>query len=415
MILVWLIHLSVLGLVSWRYYRASINPRIGKYYWYGLFTKIIGGLTLGALYLNYFEGGDTWAFFNSSKVLSQLAQGDPTTYFKVLIGGSIPERLAADIGFADQPRALLMVKIMSPLTLMTGGSYWLVSIYFSLFAFSGLWALVRNIAHTYSNSHHAALAAFIFYPSLVFWGSGVTKETVFIGGLGWLVSWYWPYFQRPKRKIYQWLIAVLLALLMVQLKYYYMGVFVSVLGTTIICEKVLKFSSNYRFVLMWLSIFIFLVFIVSWLHPNLRLDYLALVIKENAQLLELKTNTPIEFIDIKEPIAWMTANFPWAVITGILRPNLWDWGNLAQNLAVFENILILVFLFTRLRYFQLKEVEVRQILPCIIYVVILSGLLTLATPNFGTLVRYKVSFMPVLLFLILYKNPWWERLTAKLP
>lgn len=415
MILVWLIHFSIVGLISWKYYQVSVNPNIGKYYWYGLFAKIFGGLALGALYLHYFDGGDTWAFFHSSKVLGQLALSEPATYFKALVGGQIPHSLATDVGFIEQPRALLMVRTMSLLTLLTGGSYWLVSIYFSLFAFSGLWALVHNIERTYRESHHAALAAFIFYPSLVFWGSGITKEAVFIGGLGWLVSWFWPYFKRPPLKVFQWLFAVLFALLMAQLKYYYMGVFMSVLVTTIICEKLFGFSSSYRFLVGWLLLFLVMGFIVSWLHPNLRLDQLALVIKENAQLLEMKTSVPIEFIELHEPMAWMSANFPWAVVTGILRPNLWDWGSLAQNLAIIENIFILVVLIIRLRFFQLMEAEIRQLLPCIIYVVILSGLLTLATPNFGTLVRYKVSFMPVLLFLLLYKNPWWERLSAKLP
>jgi hypothetical protein len=312
-----------------------------------------------------------------------------------------------------------MVKLLSVFTYITGSNYWLSSAYFSLFSFCGLWALINRITTTYPGSSKAALFSFVFYPSVLFWGSGISKETIFLGGFGFLLSWFWPYFiSSGPVKAYKWIFAILIMVLLVKLKYYYMAVFIPVLVTSNIVRWVLPEQENrLRRNLYWLFIFTIILFTANWLHPNLRIDQLAALIKTNGQDILARTSlaAAIDFIDYPVPSTWMAMNFPWAIITGLFRPNIGDWGTFLQNLAVLEHVTILVMLVDGLRTFNRHQPQIHHLFPCIIYILILSGMLALSTPNFGTLVRYKVSFMPVFIFIILYRSIWWNKLTAKLP
>lgn len=374
---------------------------------------------MGLVYKFHYHGGDTWSFFESSKVLADWAFSDPVSYLNALAGGAVPGWLMKEIGYGAAPRALLMVKILSVFNLFTGGSYWLNSVYLSLFSFCGLWTLVELIALNYPKSGKAALAAFIFLPSALFWGSGVSKETIFTGGFGFLAAWFWPYFRdRSKTSYIHWLAGILLMVLLFQLKYYYMAVFIPVLLSTIICHQLVTGKQHWIMAhLSWVSIFAILLFAATWLHPNLRLDYIAYLIKGNAQDLLARTSGDalIEFKDYPNPVIWMWINLPWAAITGLFRPNLGDWGSFYQNMAILENVCITLLVITAVPSIKGRHLRKPGWLPCAVYVVILSVLLSLSTPNFGTLVRYKVSYLSVLVFLLLYQNKLWDRLVSKLP
>lgn len=417
MVLFWLTHFSIIVFICLRGFRIHRNSPLNSYYWYGLFLKIISGIAFGLLYKHFLHGGDTWNLFESSGFLAYWAPSDPIGYIKVLLGASIPENLIADVEFQGQPRALVMIRILSLLSLITAGNYWLCATYLSIFAFFGLWALVNQISNTYPNSTHAAVLAFIFVPSVVLWSSGISKETLYMGVFGYLVAWFWPYFKRPNRyRVFTWVVALPMVLVLVQLKYYYMAVLLPVLFTTILHKMLVPEKSVWLTIwVTWLAIFTILIFFTTWLHPNFGLDYILILVKSNATEIASRTkpDSLITFIEHANPTWWMVINLPLATISGLFRPNLGDGGTLLQYLTIVENVVILVMFLGRLR--TLRKNDWRQIdwIPCAVYVMILAVLLTMSTPNFGTLARYKVSFMPVLLFLILYKNIWFEKLVSQ--
>ena len=413
------LHISLITLLSWWVFKVYKESGVSPYYWYGLFAKILAGVGFGLLYRYHFQGGDTWLFFEGSKALAAHFFEDPTDYFRMVVGNSWPENLMNEIGYQNQPRALLMIRILSVLALITGGNYWLCSAYLSLFAFCGLWALIDRITTTYPGSTKAAVGAFIFFPSTLFWSSGVSKETLFMGVFGYLTAWFWPYFKgQTGRKYFYWLLAIPMVLVLFQLKYYYMAVLLPVLLATAIHNWFVQRDQSWLKVHgIWIMIFSVLIFGASWIHPNLRFDYLSEIVKSNALEIISKTGSEalIVFKENSDPIIWLGINLPWAIVTGVFRPNFSDWGSFLQNLVIMENLIITILLAVRLKSLNKEDLLKPDWLPCLVYILIMAGLLTLSTPNFGTLARYKVSFMPVFTFLVLYKNIWWGKLTNKFP
>ena len=417
MVLVWLIHLGFVGWLIRQFHQSQKNTEISQYFWYGVSLKLLGGIAYGLFYQNQIQGGDTLTFFENSQILAQWGTANFYQYLWALIGGAVPEELIQAMGYETQPRALFMVKILSVFTIITAGSYWLSGLYFSLFSFAGIWTLVNCIAVQYSGSKKAALAAFIFLPSALFWGSGVSKEALYLGGFGFLSAWFWPYFQVKLRPL-QWVLATGLLLLLFHLKYYYVAVLVPVLIATVLALRLFKAQDrSWLAGLRWLALFLLLVFGLSWLHPNLRFHHLAEVVRSNSELLAQISsgNALIKFNPHPDPLVWMGMNLPWATVTGLLRPNFGDWGSVYQNLAVLEHMVIALFLLGAFVTWPAQRMQHIDWLPCLVYVLVLAGMLTLSTPNFGTLVRFKISYLPDFVFMVLYKNKFWDRLVSKLP
>lgn len=196
-----------------------------------------------------------------------------------------------------------------------------------------------------------------------------------------------------------------------------MAVLLPVLVTTILHKMLIPAKSEWITIwVTWLGGFMVLIFFTTYLHPNFGLDYFSILVKSNATEIASRTKPDnlIAFIEHKNPTWWMVINVPMAIISGLFRPNLGDGGSILQNLVIVENLVVTVMCLGRLRSFRKRDWRQIDWIPCAVYVLILVVFLSLSTPNFGTLARYKVSFMPVLLFLILYKNIWFEKLLAEL-
>ena len=86
---------------------------------------------------------------------------------------------------------------------------------------------------------------------------------------------------------------------------------------------------------------------------------------------------------------------------------MWDAQNLFQWLTAVENLILLILAMGSLwNIRQISERKDRWLFwATITYVVVLATVLAFAAPNFGALTRYKVGFLPLLAFIIIFDNP----------
>jgi hypothetical protein len=98
---------------------------------------------------------------------------------------------------------------------------------------------------------------------------------------------------------------------------------------------------------------------------------------------------------------------PKALISGLFRPFLWEAWNVFQVLVAVENLILAALFLTSIP--RWKEIftggNSLLVLSVLVYVVLLCVFLALSTPNFGTLVRYRVGFLPFFVLLMSINNP----------
>ena len=86
----------------------------------------------------------------------------------------------------------MVVRIASIVNIVCFGIYTNVALLFSVFAFSGLWQLYRISCQALPTVSKRNLGiAILLFPSVVFWGSGLLKDTLTLGGITWVIACFY--------------------------------------------------------------------------------------------------------------------------------------------------------------------------------------------------------------------------------
>src|SRR5688572_18422717 len=157
-------------------------------FWPALVVKIFAGIALGLLYWYYYRGGDTINYFRESVLMADLARTDFMGYLNFL-WTSNAENLT--LSTDNAPRALFFTKIVSIFSLITSDNYWLIALYLAFSACVGPWGLLKGPSRHVRVAVLPAVVAFLFFPSVPFWSSGVIKESPARAAFYFLSELFW--------------------------------------------------------------------------------------------------------------------------------------------------------------------------------------------------------------------------------
>ena len=402
-----ILNISFIALIVYWIYKSQRSSPIRKYFFSALVIKLLAGIGVGVLYFYHYGYGDTIGYHQDAIRLSGLFINNFNEYFKVLIGSSIDN---SQFIYCNQPRAFFLVKLLSVTHLVTGQDYWISGIYFSLFSFIGFWALANSLADHFSSNKLSIVISLLFFPSVVFWSSGIIKESLAMGALMFviklLIDWLFIHNIGWKRIA----LGAMLLFLVWQLKYYYLGVFLMVTVPLTITEMIkLRTPKRLSKYVIYCFSAVLLIGLVSLLHPNFYLSNILDVIVQNHDLyvIDSRPDQLIHYGDL-QPTLWSVGfYFPLAIWSGLFRMGLWEANQLIEYLVGFENLVLLLLTIGAVTQFPKLKKSPHNLLiyTAILYTIALAGFLALSAPNLGTLARYKLGFLPVFLLLITSGNP----------
>jgi hypothetical protein len=166
----------------------------------------------------------------------------------------------------------------------------------------------------------------------------------------------------------------------------------------------------------WLLVFIVLVAVVSFAHPNFYLSRILLVVVANHdKYIELSAPDNVIHYSNLQPNLWsVLQNSPLAFFSGLFRPFVWEAGNASAFMASIETLVILLLSLSFLISLR-KKINIKLIFPLLVYSATLCIFLALSTPNFGTLSRYRIGFLPFFIFIICQGNPFIDKFIKWIP
>lgn len=378
-------------------------------FWPALLVKLIAGICVGLVYTYYYPVSDTFIYFGDASQLVSLARKDFGAYLKFLVFTSEPGSLELAL---PEPRALFLTKITSIFALLTGNNYWTISLYFSFISFLSSWFLVRTLGQYFPDTTNAAVAAFLFLPSAVFWTSGLLKESLAIAALFFLCILTLKVWFSGRVRWHHLVLGLLSLWILWKLKYFYAGIFLPVVTASLVyrntIQKRYRLSAGTEFAI-WLLILIIPLAVISYMHPNFHFDrFVNVIVMNNAAYVRLSDPGDfVRFYNLRATVPGILVNAPWALFSGLFRPLLWEATSLAQVVAAVENFFLLLFFAGSLVNAGSYRTERHRllILGLIVYIILLSVFITISAPNFGTLSRYRVGYISLFTFLILCKNP----------
>ncbi len=410
-IFVAVINIAFLLFISYRLWKADTDIGTRRFFWPALFAKVLAGIALGLVYTYYYTTGDTFLYFDDGKKLADLARSDFFLYLRFLWLGDDSFVIWSDLN-ALQSRALYMVKLTSFVNLITLDNYWIISGYFSFFSFVCTWLLVKTITRSFPAAKYPALFGFLFLPSVVFWTSGLIKESAALGALFFLTSIVLDVWTGQLSPRWKWIVAPLALWLLWNLKYYYLAVFAPVAFAALafrFLSAYVKLTSVVYKVLLWGLAFVLPLMVISSIHPNFYPHrIMEVIVSSNDQFLSLSAPEDlIGYNSLDASVGGIIRNSPWALFSGLFRPLPWEAHTAFQWVIAIENLILIVLFCASMRNISngMRSPQRLLIWSTVVYVSMLCVFLALSTPNFGTLSRYRVSFLPFFFLLITIENP----------
>lgn len=407
------------------------TPENRKYFLPALYLKLFGALALGLIFEFYYGyGGDTFNYYHQpGSVVSSSFLDSPVIWLKLVFANNTfrPELFQYTdriFTYYDSP-TYFIARIVGFFGVFTLNSYYGTALFFGFISFTGVWALYRTFYKLFPSLHWELAIACLFFPSLWFWGSGILKDTITFGALGWLIYATFELFYHRKFSAKNIIIALLAFYVIYSIKIYILLCLVPALLYWII----FNYTGNIKSVFIRVSVLPFAAvlmitggyYLISKIgenSPRYSLESITTTAEETALWLEYvgqrDQGSVYSLGDPDFSPTGMARKFPLAVYTSLFRPHLWEVRNPVMLLSALESLFLIFMLIAviwrigLLRFISLVRSDA-LIGFCLIFSVIFAFAIGISTYNFGSLVRYRIPLIPFFLismYLIRWKGIW---------
>ncbi|MPM31196.1 hypothetical protein SDC9_77750 [bioreactor metagenome] len=414
-------------MVFWVYIRFRKNDD-PAYRWFipAMTFKFIGGIAVLLIYGYYYPGGDTYSYFDNTKVLIRLTGEDPSSVLRFLLGDNSWEsysRFTFESGrpwgdlYADS-NAWAVSRFTYPFVILGLGRIMTSTIIFNVFAFIGPWKLFKFLNKRYPGQTFRLAIALFFIPSCVFWGSGLYKDSFTFSATLWIFySVMAIAYERKKVGLNVFLI-LLNSYFIISIKPY---IFVALMPAVLILilyssVKGIRNKALRVLVLPASTVLIFVggLSLYSYLAPSLgkygSMDaMMEKLVVTREDFINNKTYSA-NYFDIGHfdpTLAGVARKAHLAFIYGLFGPFPWQVANPVMAISSLEGMAFLFLFLIALRNVLFRKGASKVLSdPVLIGFLIFSLMFIifvgLSTANYGSLVRYRIPALPLFFFCVMY-------------
>ena len=411
--------LFLVYLVAYALRPAFTDAVTRQYFITGLTVKIVGAISVGLIYQFYYGGGqpsgDTFNYFANAAVINEAFGDSFGLGWQLLLadGEYEPEifNYATRIYWFSSPTEYFVIRIVALLGLFTFHTYSAIAVLFAAISFSGVWALYRTFYKFFPPLYQKLAVAILFLPSVVFWGSGILKDSITLGALGW-ATWALVRIFFERKGVPRAALVLLIGLYTIYaIKIYIVLCFLPAALLWVFLANIERVRSlAIRGMLAPLvlgavvTLSYFAVIEIGKDNTRYSVDKLSETAEITARYLSYVGEQQGGSVytlgdDFDFSFGGMLRKFPLAVNVTLFRPYLWEAYNPVMLLSALESFFTLA-----LTIYILFSVGIRRLLQyivskpiilfCLLFAIAFSFSVGISTYNFGSLVRYKIPMFP---------------------
>lgn len=395
------------------------NKEDRRYFMTALMLKMAGAILVGLIYQYYYSYGDTYAYFYGGQSVTNTLLKEPDLAIKFWGGNTeytLTQRLKDYHKSIDGlhlfrgASELFTIRVTSIFTTLGLGNYTATALLFAFMSFTGLWALYRTFIRFYPNMKKEMALAVFLLPSVFFWGSGILKDTIALGCLGWLTYATFKIFINGRLTIGLAAIIIVTVWMIANIKGYILILFLPALALWI--------SNNYkgRIKSAFLRRIVGPFFLVMALGSGfLIISQLESVFGrytfENIETAAASTQQWHSVANVEGStyslgstdlsFSGMLRTFPAAVNVALFRPWPWEVSGPIMALMGLESLFFLgltIIILLKLRGVGLKYAFSDPFINfCLLFSLLFAFAVGYTSYNFGALGRYKIPMMPYFL------------------
>lgn len=410
--------------------KISADQEVRRYFIPALTLKIFGAIALGLIYQFYYKGGDTFSYFtHSSKNIWDAFLEKPQAAFWMIFGkgcdysSEYVSYLKGTLFFCD-PSAYFIVRLSGFFGLFTFHTYVANAMLFALISFMGVWRMFVTFIKIYPQLRKEIMFSCFMLPSVIFWGSGLMKDSVTFGCLGFFFSSFYKIFIVKKASKMDYLLFVVSFLVIKVVKIYIILCFIpaALLWLFLVYNDKIK-SKVTKMLLRPIMLVLGCLFgylatdFVGKEDSRYSVDNVTATARTTSEWLthvsKQEKGSVYSLGKVEYTPLGMLSKFPQAVNVTLFRPYIWESKNVVMLLSAFESLFFLYLTITTVFSAGLKRTfiilaEHPIVAASIVFSLTFAFAIGLSTANFGTLVRYKIPIMPFYLISVFvirnYKN-----------
>ena len=417
---IWLILIVAYGL-----YKVSKNSDKLYYkdYFKHLMYKIGFALVFSLYYIFIVKGGDSIAFYDMAGCMNKLFMKSPDIYLNNLLNDfNSPDFINRyDLNTTGIPPRWIMTekesffvaKIVSLFSLIAANSYLTISIIFATITANVTWRFYELVLKIFPDHNRWVTYAILLIPSLSFWCTGVSKDTLVVISIFSIVTHVFGLilgYQKSKLTSY------LLIIFHVWMMYHLRTVVLISLMIPIFIALSSRISNRFRefpffrrfvqFLIGLVSIGGFFIGIQSYGDEVSVEKYIKEAEVQTKDFTENKLYTgkkyTIEVTDYS-PVGLIKV-FPQAILAGLFRPYIWEALSVSLFLNGIEStilIYLLIKFLTNNRKRRIKMIRENEFLLFSFFFILIFGFITgFSSVIFGVLVRLRAPLLPFLALLL---------------
>jgi len=411
---------------SWRRKKIE-DPLLKKYHKQGFWIKVFGTLAFTVFHTIVSPGNDSTGLYYAEGInIARMISQDLSNIKLILISGKDFDQTLLinpfNGGYFKSESNFFVTRLVTILSFVSFNSYIVINLFFSMLSFSGVWKLYRFFYEQYPHLHKKLAIAVLYLPTFVFWSSGILKDPLCTGLLGWMTYALYNVLYK-QQKIFR-------NVLIVYFSAYFIGIVKSYILVSYLPFFVLYLIlSNFKLIkstlvraLAFAGLFIFGIVGFFVVTDKMQQEMGNLALDKLAESVKFQQTAFMNIADQAESSFTLGADFdgsnlsllkmaPAAITATFYRPYLWESKKLSTLLSSIESLALMIFsLFVVIRvgpfYFLKTIIKDPMVMFCFFFSVIFALFVGTTTLNFGTLVRYKIPCMPfyIIAFMLILES-----------
>lgn len=415
------VYFFIFYLLAVRGSKKQPTPVFRKYYINSFLLHMLGSVMFAFLVQYYYGNGDAFSYyFGGEFIKNNSTSGNPFSLFfmdgKDLFDFAQPYDLNDWSRYGMQTIATLTTqKISGILSYLSFSSFIVIGLFMGRFAFLGQWKLFTVFNELLKGKNVKWLAYAVLYtPSIWFWGSGLGKDSICMGALGYLCYAAYRVFYKRKLSLFNLAVIAVMFTALYIVKSYIAAAFVAAAGGAFITGIIQKRKSGFGkfvtgFTILGLAGIIFALFFFSYLQQIVEESGKQIAVSVEAYAVDndsgaTNANFSVDNIDVS--VGGFIMQGPGKVFSTLFRPFIWETRKPIMVFSALESLLMLLsFLYVLwlCRFFKFfvyvfsDPAATFSFLMCIL----LAMMIGFTTFNFGTMVRYRLPLLPFFGFLLI--------------
>ena len=411
-ILIGLIRFRILFAVVTSQSKLIENPETRVYYVRNFLFKVFFALFYTVAYYFILGGGDTKAYWDGTVVLNKLFFHDIGRYFEHL--NSLPDDVAYSKHFSRQTgyppgwiyreeQGWFVCKVTSVISIFTFRSLPATLFIYGFLISRASFAVFEIVAKVGLHKVSTAAWCVLFVPSVAFWCTGISKDTIMFWAILSLVAIILEYLIfKESFTFYKIAFIALLFFLILNIRSFTIAAILAPLGVAISARITNNFNSSFakvffRLFLVGIGLTGFLLLGASSYLQELADE--AAVIQNDFANNSIYTGKRYE-IDISDPSPLgMLRAFPMSVFYGVYAPLIYDALSATLIFNGIESTILIImtlnFLFTGNVFKKIRWISKSEFLVfSFVFVLFIGFMAGYTSVLFGVLVQIRAPLLP---------------------